>query len=53
MRSEKIPWARIYPALIDGFSELPPYERIYQSRKLRRAVAALVKRNARRGARRA
>lgn len=44
MRSKNIPWPRVYHAVIDGFANLLFYERIYQSRKLRRAVAAFLKR---------
>jgi hypothetical protein len=44
MRAEKISWKEIYPAVIDGYAALHPCERIYHARKLRRAVAALVKR---------
>jgi len=48
MRAEKIAWPEIYKALIDGFAELHPCERIHQTRKLRCAVAAFLKRRGKR-----
>jgi len=44
MRAENIPWSEVYKTLIDGYTTLHPCERILHARKLRRAVAALVKR---------
>jgi hypothetical protein len=43
----KRPWPEIYKTLIDGDASTPFYECIHQSGKLRRAVAALVKRRMR------
>ena len=44
---EKMAWPEIYKALIDAFATIHPCDRIHQTRKLRRAVAAFVKRRAR------
>jgi len=44
MRAEKAAWPEVYKAVIYGYADLPFYERLHQSRKLRRAVAALLKR---------
>ncbi len=44
MRAEKIAWPEIYKTVIDGFATLHPCDRIHQTRKLRRAVAAFLKR---------
>ena len=38
------PWVEIYPEAIDGYSEMPFHMRNYRSYKLRRAVAAYMKR---------
>ena len=44
MRAENAPWPEVYKTVIYGYADLPFYERLHQSRKLRRAVAALLKR---------
>lgn len=44
MRAENASWPEVYKAVIYGYADLPFYERLHQSRKLRRAVAALLTR---------
>jgi len=44
MRGEKLPWSDVYRAVIPGYAELHPCDRIHLSRNLRRAVAAFLKR---------
>ncbi len=48
MRADGVGWPEIYKGLIDGFAELHPCERIHQTRKLRRATAAFLKRRGKR-----
>jgi hypothetical protein len=49
LRADNVPWSEVYKTDIDGYASMSFYERIHHSRKLRRAVAALVNRRARRG----
>jgi len=44
MRSKGVPWPDVYLAVLYGYSDLHPCERLYHAKKLRRAVAALLKR---------
>ncbi len=44
MRSENAAWPAVYAAVIDDYAKLHPCERLLQARKLRRAVAAFLKR---------
>jgi hypothetical protein len=44
MRSEKAAWPLVYAAVIYDYLKLHPCERLLQARKLRRAVAAFLKR---------
>lgn len=41
MRAENASWSEVYKVVIRGYADLPFYERLHQSRKLRRAVAAI------------
>jgi hypothetical protein len=50
MRAENAAWPQVYAAVIDDYSKLHPCERLLQARKLRRNVAALLKRRKRPGA---
>lgn len=44
MRSENSAWPAVYAAVIDDYAKLHPCEQLLQGRKLRRAVAAFLKR---------
>jgi hypothetical protein len=44
MRSKKAAWPQVYAAVIYDYQKLHPCERLLQARKLRRAVAAFLKR---------
>ena len=44
MRSKKAAWPQVYAAVIYDYAKLHPCERLLQARKLRRAVAAFLKR---------
>jgi len=44
MRSKKAAWPQVYAAVIHDYQKLHPCERLLQARKLRRAVAAFLKR---------
>ena len=44
MRSENAAWPQVYAAVIVDYLKLHPCERLHQARKLRRNVAALLKR---------
>jgi hypothetical protein len=44
MRSEKVVWPQVYAAVIHDYAKLHPCERLHHARKLRRAVAAFLKR---------
>ena len=44
MRSENAAWPAVYTAVIVDYAKLHPCERLLQARKLRRAVAAFLKR---------
>ncbi len=48
IRADGVAWPEIYKTLIDGFAALHPCDRIHQTRKLRRAVAAFLKRRSHR-----
>jgi len=48
MRSKKAAWPQVYAAVIYDYQKLHPCERLHQARKLRRNVAALLKRRKRR-----
>ena len=44
MRSQNAAWPQVYAAVIYDYQKLHPCERLLQARKLRRAVAAFLKR---------
>ena len=44
MRSKKAAWPQVYAAVIYDYQKLHPCERLHHARKLRRAVAAFLKR---------
>jgi hypothetical protein len=48
LKQEGKPWRAIYPVVFEDYPQMPAYERSWRCHRLRRAVAASLKRRARR-----